>query len=181
MGASLPSRAAAVTIGVLTAAAVAAPASASAQASQGGTERLPVTGIGPLRDLQPDVTNPTDGAAAALVAVSGGDALTRFRLAVWNMDRSSAGDTFGTHVHVGPCVAGNGEAAGSHYNTGGPPSPDTEVWLDFTVTASGAATSSATTPFLIPPGGAQSVVIHADPTSETGEAGERLACLPVRF
>lgn len=100
---------------------------------------------------------------------------------------AAEGGTFGAHLHVGPCVAGNGAAAGAHYNTdlvAGtlPPlheiSEDTEVWLDLTV-EDGAATSTASVPF-VPLPGARSVVIHALATDHhTGLAGGRLACLPV--
>ena len=57
-------------------------------------------------------------------------------------------------------------------------SEDTEVWLDFTVD-DGAATSTASVPF-VPLPGDHSVVIHALATDhDTGLAGARLACLPV--
>lgn len=167
---------AAATVLALPAAASAATQAAPDPASGTGLSAL---AIGELRDLQPQTANPTDGASAALVAIARGGS-TDFRLTVWDLDRSSAGRTFGAHAHQGPCVAGNGDAAGDHYNTGGPPSPDTEVWLDFTTRSGGVAQSSASTPFVIPEGGAQSIVVHENPTSETGSAGDRIACLPVR-
>lgn len=139
-----------------------------------------VVSVGPLRDLLPEVANPTDGASAALVA-TGDDASMRHRLVVWNLASSSAGNTFGVHVHVGPCVPGNGDAAGPHFNTGGPPSPTTEVWLDFTVAPGGAASSRTTTPFVIPVGAANSLVVHENPTDDNGDAGDRIACLPAPY
>ena len=91
-------------------------------------------------------------------------------------------------VPASPCVAGNGAAAGPHYNTDVvergilPPdneiSEDTEMWLDITV-EDGAATATATVPF-VPRPGTRSVVVHAMATDHhTGAAGARLACLPV--
>jgi Cu-Zn family superoxide dismutase len=82
-------------------------------------------------------------------------------------------------------VAGNGAAALGHYNTDvlagvTPPevSERTEVWLDLAVD-DGAATATASVPF-VPLPGARSVVVHALATdSHTGTAGARLACLPV--
>src|SRR5699024_4127109 len=116
-----------------------------------------------------------DGASAALTVTSAGDS-TSHQLVVWNLDASSAGRTFGVHVHVGSCVPGDGDAAGSHYNTGGPPSPATEVWLDFTATGGGTAWSQATTPFTIPTGKASALVIHENATAPNGDAGDRIAC-----
>jgi Cu/Zn superoxide dismutase len=135
---------------------------------------------GPLRDLAPTTTNATDGAHASVIAYNGGDR-TLVLLIVRGMDRNAAGTTFGAHVHVGPCVAGNGAAAGPHYNAGGPASPETEVWLDFTVTGGGSGVAKTVVPFVIPPGAAASVVIHAMPTDPMGAAGARQACLPVEF
>jgi Cu/Zn superoxide dismutase len=135
---------------------------------------------GALRDLQPTTANATDGATATFWAVQGGGESTHV-LVVRGLDPASAGTTFGAHVHVGPCVAGNGTAAGPHYRTGGAASPETEVWLDFTVRAGGYAVARTTVPFTIEPGTAQSVVIHALPTDPTGAAGARQACLPVQF
>ena len=95
------------------------------------------------------------------------------------------GETFGAHLHAGPCVAGNGAAALGHYNTdviaGVVPaevSEETEVWLDLTVD-DGAGTATASVPF-VPLPGERSVVVHALATDHhTGAAGPRLACLPV--
>jgi Cu/Zn superoxide dismutase len=96
----------------------------------------------------------------------------------------------GAHVHVGSCVAGDGAAAGPHYNsTGIPPvavSDRTEVWLDFVIDSNGTAQAETTVPFLIAVGGAGSLVIHAAETSSgplppAGTAGPRWACLPVQF
>jgi Cu/Zn superoxide dismutase len=139
-----------------------------------------VQAAGSLRDLQPGTPNATDGASATFWAVQGGGESTHV-LILRGLNPASVGTTFGAHVHVGPCVAGDGLAAGPHYNTGGAASPETEVWLDFTVRAGGYAVARTTVPFVIEPGTARSVVIHALPTAPSGAAGARQACLPVSF
>lgn len=137
-----------------------------------------------LSDLQPDTAQPTDGAWARVIAIPLEDE-TRFFLIVGGLDRDAAGTTLGAHIHVGPCVEGNGAAAGPHYNTTGTTSPadeDHEVWLDFTIRSGGYAFSRTTVPFVIESGDAQSLVIHAMETEHgTGAAGARWACLPVDF
>lgn len=139
---------------------------------------------GPLSDLQPATAGPFDGATAAfqLVASSRG---SHGVLRVRGIDASADGETFGAHLHSGPCVAGDGAAALGHYNTDviagiTPPevSEDTEMWLDIRVD-DGAATATASVPF-VPLPGTRSVVVHALATDHhTGAAGARLACLPV--
>lgn len=105
-------------------------------------------------------------------------------LVVHGVDPAEAGRTFGAHLHQGPCVDGNGPAAGPHYNhTGQPPttvSDQTEVWLDFTVDGGGNANAVAHVPF-VPTAGQRSVVIHERATAANGTAGDRLACLPVEW
>lgn len=137
-----------------------------------------------LTDFQPDTAEPTDGGWARLIALPLGDS-TRFILIVGGLDGDAAGTTLGAHIHVGPCVEGNGPAAGPHYNTSGETTPadtDHEVWLDFTIRSSGYGVSRATVPFVIESGDAQSLVIHAMQTQEgTGVAGARWACIPVEF
>jgi Cu/Zn superoxide dismutase len=136
---------------------------------------------GALRDLQPTTANATDGATATVWAVQAGGEAT-YVLVVRGLNPASAGTTFGAHVHVGPCVAGNGAAAGPHYNSdGGVATTENEVWLDFTVRPGGLGVARTTVPFTIEPGDAQSVVIHALPTAPGGAAGARQACLPVSF
>jgi Cu/Zn superoxide dismutase len=107
---------------------------------------------------------------------------TLFHLRVKGIDPAAAGHVYGAHLHVGPCVAGDGAAAGPHYNasTTTPPvvSDQTEVWLDFTATADGTGAADTTVPFLPTPG-TRSVVIHAESTAPNGTAGPRLVCLPV--
>lgn len=139
---------------------------------------------GPLSDLAPSAANVTDEASAQVFAISFGDS-TYFVFLLSGLDPDAAGQRYGAHVHVGPCVAGNGAAAGPHYNTGGTPTPETEVWLDFAVLPGGFAYAITQVPFTIEPGTAQSVLVHAEPTqaggSTPGAAGGRIACLPVEF
>jgi hypothetical protein len=139
---------------------------------------------GDLVDLQPAAANATDGATASLWAVSSGGGTT-FWVFIRGLDPEAVDTTYGAHIHVGPCVAGNGAAAGAHYNAGGTPSPDTEVWLDFTVLPGGYGYAVTTVPFDIQPGAARSMVIHAEPTQEggatPGAAGAPPAGLPVYF
>ncbi len=137
---------------------------------------------GPLADLQTATAGPFDGASASVQLVAsarGSHAVLRVR----GVGPAADGQSFGAHLHVGPCVAGDGAAAGGHYNTDvlagvTPPevSDKTEVWLD--VTVDGAGTATASVPF-VPLPGARSVVVHARATDPAGAAGARLACLPV--
>lgn len=141
---------------------------------------------GTLADLQPTVSDVTDGAYARVTAVNH-NGRTTVVLRIKGLDRAQAGGTLGAHVHERACVTGDGPAAGPHYNTTTgqtPPeiSPLTEVWLDFTVTAGGTATAVANVPFGIPAGAARSVVVHQQSTDpQNGVAGPRLACLSVEF
>ena len=140
---------------------------------------------GALVDLAPSAANATDGATASLWAVAGGGGTT-FWVFLRGLDPEAVDTTYGAHIHVGPCVAGNGAAAGPHYNSdGGGPTPENEVWLDFTVLPGGYGYAVTTVPFEIEPGDAQSMVIHLQPTqhggSTPGAAGGRQACLPVEF
>ena len=142
-----------------------------------------VRASGTLSDLQIAAAGPFDGATAAVQIVSSGTS-SHTVLRVRGID-GAEGQTFGAHLHLGPCVAGNGAAALAHYNTDvlagvTPPeiSEDTEVWLDFTVD-DGAGTATASVPF-VPLPGTRSVVVHAMETDHhPGAAGARLACLPV--
>ena len=142
-----------------------------------------VRSSGELADLSPSTVDPTDGASAAALVVSHQDRGSVVVFRVSGLDRSVAGTRYGAHVHVGPCVPGDGAAAGPHYNaTGGTVvDPSTEVWLDFTVRSSGSALAVALVPFVVPAGGARSIVIHAMPTMPNGSAGARLACLPLEL
>jgi hypothetical protein len=63
----------------------------------------------------------------------------------------------------------------------GPVDPAHEVWPDFTVEPGRPGWAETSVPFVVPPGAAHSIVIHALPTDEAGQAGGRVACLPVEF
>jgi hypothetical protein len=136
-----------------------------------------------LRDFAPAAAGPFDSASASLTLVGSGDHSTAV-LVVKGIDPAAAGRTFGAHLHTGPCVAGNGAAAGPHYNHSGVVPPvvnnQTEVWLDFTANRGGTGQAVAHVPWQ-PNGGQHSVVIHEAPTAANGTAGARLACLPVEW
>lgn len=135
-----------------------------------------------LRDLAPAAAGPFDGARAKLTLVT--DDATKAVFVVHGVDPSVAGQTFGAHLHVGPCVAGNGPAAQGHYNHSGTTpltvNDQTEIWLDVTINDGGNAQSAAAVEWA-PVAGTRSVVIHANPTAADGTAGARLACLPVEW
>jgi Cu/Zn superoxide dismutase len=138
---------------------------------------------GQLVDLSTATADPFGGASAHVVMTSTANG-TLFHLRVKGIDPAVAGEAYGAHLHVGPCVEGNGAAAGPHYNvsTATPPvaSDQTEVWLDFTVDADGTGASDTTVPFLPTPGD-RAIVIHAEATAPNGTAGARLVCLPVSW
>jgi Cu/Zn superoxide dismutase len=134
----------------------------------------------PLSDLAPETDEPLEGASATL-RMTLGESRSAFVLKVEDIDRSAAGRDYGAHLHSGPCVPGDGAAAGPHYNSATPPvvDEDHEVWLDFTVSGRGTGKAVAVVPF-VPKHGARSVVVHEMATNpDTGAAGGRLACFPV--
>lgn len=136
---------------------------------------------GDLVDLSSTTADPFGDASAHLVMTETGKG-TRFHLRVKGIDPAAAGNEYGAHLHIGPCVQGNGAAALGHYNasTATPPvvNNQTEVWLDFEVTDDGTGAGDALVPF-VPVPGERSVVIHAEATAPSGAAGPRLVCLPV--
>ena len=155
----------------------------AASCPAGAASPTSARGAGQLRDLQVTTAQPTDHATAQVTATESGGTTT-VTLKVQGLDHSSAGQELGAHVHVGPCKAGDGAAAGPHYNTtaGTIINDETEVWLDFVIAPNGTARATATVPFTIPEDAAGSVVIHALHTDhQTGAAGARWACLPVPF
>lgn len=158
---------------------VATPAGASSEHARPSV----AANSGALSDLSLHTADVTDGARAGAFVLGRPGRGTIVVLGLWGLDRSAAGTRYGAHVHVGACVPGDGAAAGPHYNTtgGATVDPSTEVWLDFEVRRSGSAVAVAQVPFVIPAGGARSIVIHAMPTMPNGTAGARLACLPLEF
>lgn len=141
----------------------------------------------PLRDYDTTTAGPFDSATARLQLVGHGAGTTAV-LHLRGVDPGVSGRTFGAHLHNGVCGTDQPLLSGGHYNhdahSGAPEvviSDQTEVWLDFTVDASGAGDSDSVVRFTPTPG-ARSVVIHANPTDPTtGGAGPRLACLPVEW
>ena len=141
----------------------------------------------PLRDYDTTSEGPFDSATARLQLV-GQATGTKAVLHLRGIDPSVSGRTFGAHLHNAACATDQPLLSGGHYNhdahSGAPKvviSDQTEVWLDFTVDASGAGDSSSVVRFTPTPG-ARSVVVHAKPTDPaSGGAGDRLACLPVEW
>jgi len=136
-----------------------------------------------LRDFDPATVSPFDNASARVSMLGYRGSSFSFKLR--GIDPSAAGESYGAHLHTGPCVAGEPATAGPHYNIdvvrGVTPvvaSPKTEVWLDFTVGADGEARSSTSVPF-VPEAGQRAIVVHAEATASNGTAGARLACLPI--
>lgn len=134
----------------------------------------------PLVDLQTGVEGPFDDATATLVIKETPEA-TNFKLTIQGIDADFADVVYGAHLHVGPCVEGNGAAALGHYNAGGGISDETEVWFELVPNDFGTATDSTTVPFIpIDDDGVMSIVIHQEPTNKkTGVAGPRQACIPL--
>jgi hypothetical protein len=176
----------AVALGVLLPALAATPAQADDLRGAGPLGGVITVTGGALTDLSP-TADLTDGATGRIMIIRGlvGSVV---ELRVTGLDPAAAGQTVGVHLHTGPCVAGDGDAAGPHYNhdraTGREPvevSARTEVWLDLTVGERGDARASSVVPFQVPPAGAGvgSVVVHEHPTDHAGMAGGRLGCLPL--
>ena len=161
--------------------ATAAPAQARHQ-----DDEVDLTFRGDLVDFTTTGPSPFDGARARLVMASRDDQ-TLFILIVTGVSREAVGETFGAHLHTGPCVATDWSAGGPHYNQSvieGAAIPtisaETEVWLDVTISSGGTAVAITSVPFVPVPGN-RSIVLHAEETSESGTAGARLACLPVSW
>lgn len=155
--------------------------SAAAQGTRlAGTPTRQLLFASPLSDLQPAAPAPVDGARAQLrLTFRGGSTVAV--LTVRDLARSARGTTYGAHLHSGPCVPGDGAAAGPHYNAATPPVPDArhEIWLDFTVDRHGVGRARTVVPF-VPAHGTRSIVVHEMATDHhTGAAGARLACMPV--
>jgi Cu-Zn family superoxide dismutase len=104
------------------------------------------------------------------------------------------GRDYGAHAHVSACGS-TGAAAGPHYQDQVAPAghgtdpayanPQNEVWLDLSTDGDGNGSAQARVPWQFRPGGAASVVLHAQHTAtapgSAGTAGSRLACLSVPF
>lgn len=142
---------------------------------------------GEVTDLDSTTDAPTDGVQAGAFIVRGDDgSVAGIRLT--GFDSADAGTRFGAHVHTGPCVADDPDAAGEHYNddtaNGREParvSPETEVWFDLTVDEEGTAKDASAVPFVLPEAGdgIGSIVLHEETTDDSGDAGGRTACIPL--
>ncbi len=106
---------------------------------------------------------------------------------VLNVTALPASTEFGAHLHKLAC---NDTMAGGHYQDMLPPdggvpadvaTATNEVWLDFTTSATGAATKEATVSWKPRAGQAKSIVVHAMKTGVGGAAGAKLACLNMPF
>ena len=167
--------------------ATAAPAEARGHAGVHGSHHAAAHVFqGPLTDLQPASSSPLDGARAKLVFAQHHGSST-FVLVVSGVGAGGVGHTYGAHLHKGACVAGNGAAAGAHYNQSTengvvPPivNDQTEVWLDISVGRDGSGVAVAKVPFVPTPAN-RSIVLHEQHTADPGTAGARLACLPVSW
>lgn len=123
--------------------------------------------------------NPLAGVNAKVVARTTARGRTIVTLHLNGFAEQWEGRTFGAHAHTGPCSST--VAAGPHYTQpGSAPLEAREVWLDFTV-EDGSGDAHTSRYWTFAPDGANSVVIHADPTAANGVAGARLGCLAVDF
>ncbi|MFC5824357.1 superoxide dismutase family protein [Nonomuraea insulae] len=123
---------------------------------------------------------PKGSQASVTVESTGGQ--TRTSLVVEGLRPERA---YGAHLHAKPCGK-KPDDSGPHYqHHPGQIDPTSEVWLDFTTNAEGAARSSARNEWGLErakiPG---SLVIHAQATKtsgpQVGTAGARVACLTLK-
>jgi Cu-Zn family superoxide dismutase len=139
---------------------------------------------GPSIVYSPGPANPLTGTEGEVRAVTTGDGKTIVRLRLEGFAESVEGRTFGAHVHRGACGGAPADSLGHYQNPAAPAGTllrDKEIWLDFTVKDE-EGRSKAKVGWVIQPGDARSVVIHAQPTNpDTGAAGTRLACFNVDF
>jgi Cu-Zn family superoxide dismutase len=144
-------------------------------------------------DMKPLSANGTLDSAKAKITITESTGSTTFDIRVTGINPDAAGTLFGSHLHTGPCVKGDGASAGPHYNhdvaqgiTPARINTETEVWFDIVPDADGMAQDQTTVKFVpidsdpdrVP--GVMSVVIHELSTNPTtGGAGARWACFPL--
>jgi hypothetical protein len=162
------------------------------QAANGAsTETYKYTGG--LRDVRAGA-GAYDSTHAKVTIVQRDTVSTKFSIKITGIDISASGEKVGAHLHIGPCVEGDGDAAGRHYNSQMVPAgtltvyadaeknSDTEVWFDLVPSKEdGAASFTSTVPF-VPKDvdGVMSIVVHIEPTQpDTGFANSRQACFPL--
>jgi hypothetical protein len=145
----------------------------------------------PLTDLWTSEANPPvpadtafDQATASVRIMETPDG-TGFKLRVDGIDTSVAGQTFGSHLHVGPCAAPSAtdlDPTKGHYkhDPDGPINPENEVWFEVVPSDTGVATDNTFVSFKpVDDDGRMSIVIHAKPTDALGKAGTKEVCLPL--
>ena len=162
------------------------------QAANGAsTETYKYTGA--MRDVRASA-GAYDSTHAKVTIVQQDTDSTQFSIKITGIDISASGEKVGAHLHIGPCVEGDGDAAGRHYNSEMVPAgtltvyadakknPNTEVWFDLVPSEEdGAASFTATVPF-VPKDvdGVMSIVVHIEPTQPiSGFANSRQACFPL--
>ncbi len=137
-----------------------------------------------MRDLQTTSDGVFDSARALLKVTETADG-SSYSIRIKGIDPSAASLNYHSHLHVGPCIEGDGLAAGGHYNSqaaAGLPvtevSPTTEVWFELIPNQDGVAiydTSVSFVPVDFHTDQIMSVVIHSLGSSA------REACLPLDF
>jgi hypothetical protein len=148
-----------------------------------------------LADIDPDNVGPPptftpmtgafDSAKAKLKVTETSGGSTTFELEVKEIDPDPmlVGRTFGSHLHVGPCVTGIDTTSGhyQHQDLAHLPLKDKEVWFEVVPNEHGEAFYRTVVPFVpTDPDGVMSIVIHTGVTNEvTGLAGPKEVCLPL--
>lgn len=136
-----------------------------------------------------DLDTVPSGSRASVFSLSADHAGTTTKLAVSGLVPNRH---YGAHVHENPCGP-TGDDAGPHFQHVQDPNqpstdpeyanPHNEVWLDFTTSAHGNGFATSHVDWSYGDRRPASVVIHEHHTStepgESGEAGERLACINV--
>lgn len=143
------------------------------------------TFAGRLRDLQ--TTDGVFDSAKAVVKITETTGGSSYWIRVKGIGPVAPGDEFHSHLHTGPCIEGDGLAAGPHYNSeiaAGIPkeladvSAQTEVWFELAPNEDGVAvyqTSVSFVPKDFNEDQVMSIVIHSLSSSL------REACLPLDF
>lgn len=145
-------------------------------------------GLTDLQTVEADPPNPVDTAfdeATADVRIMETPDGTGFKLRVEGIKTSVAGQTFGSHLHVGACPTPSdpvGDTTGGHYrhDPDGPINAENEVWFEVVPSGTGVATDDTFVSFRpTDEDGLMSIVIHAKPTDALGKAGTKEVCLPL--
>jgi hypothetical protein len=130
-----------------------------------------------------DPVDPADTAfdtATATVRIMDTPLGTGFKLRVEGIATSVEGQTFGAHLHIGPCSAlPLADTTDVHYRNepAAGATPENEVWFALVPSANGVATDETFVSFK--PVGAQSIVIHHHANNAQGQAGPKEVCVPL--